>query len=110
MKKVTIACLIALVVGVLAVVPSAQAITTQTALNKTFQYAKRACYNDAYCQKYAASKCQRYSNGVACWAWNYEQHNGRYTCRRRILWKNNYPYQGVFLTNWQCNLPGWNWG
>ena len=109
MRKLAVALTVAIVAASLAILPStALAISKHQALNSTFRYARQACNHDSYCQKYGASSCARYSNGVACWAWNYEQHNGKYTCKRRILWHS--PYHGTYLTNWNCRLPGWNWG
>jgi hypothetical protein len=109
MRKLAVASVIALVLSVLAIVPTAQAYVTKSqALNYTFNYAHNACYVDSHCRAYAASQCVRHSGGVSCWAWNYEQRSTRYTCKRLVFWKSRYNRQ--FLTPWKCSYPGWNWG
>ena len=106
MKKFAIAIVIAVVVG-LTVAPLAQGITTRTAYHRTLHYARHACLVDNKCHKYGANGCVRHSGGVSCWAWNYERKRGKYTCKRLVFWRGHHR---EFLTQWKCNLRGWNWG
>jgi hypothetical protein len=108
MRKLAAALTVVLAATSLAIAPAtAIGITKQRALHLTLHYAKHACQVDNRCRGYAASRCFRHSGGVSCVAWNYERHNGKYTCKRLVFWKGSHR---EFLTKWKCNLPGWNWG
>jgi hypothetical protein len=107
MKKLAVAAVIALVVGAFAMVSVAQGISKHQAYEKTLHYARHSCLVDNKCHMYAASSCIRHSGGVSCLAWNYERKRGKYTCKRLVFWKDS---KREFLTQWKCNLPGWNWG
>ena len=84
-------------------------ISNGRARTRTSNFARASCRHDRHCRKYGASACTKQNHGVACAAWNYERHRGRYTCKRILLWRSRYgpphPFGG-----WGCRHEGWNWG
>jgi hypothetical protein len=115
MKRISISIL---VIGLAATGPTSalasasgvkKSISTPYAKVRTFHYARASCSNDRYCRKYGASSCIRQNRGVVCSAWNYERHNGKYTCKRLVYWRGaSGPPR--FNGGWGCGHRGWNWG